>query len=53
MLSYQSCAFEDLGYLQRVCGVTSAPEFEARLDNMDLGCYQTELKGSKKKSSWI
>jgi len=37
MLSYQSCAFEDILYLRDVCGVKAAPEFEAWMERMDVG----------------
>lgn len=37
MLSYQSCAFEDILYLRDVCGVKAAPEFEVWMERMDVG----------------
>ncbi|MCJ8141115.1 ethanolamine ammonia-lyase subunit EutB [Falsirhodobacter halotolerans] len=37
MLSYQSLAFEDIGYLREVTGLAPAPEFAAWLARMGIG----------------
>lgn len=46
MLSYQSCAFEDILYLRSVLGVKAAPEFEAWLERMDMGHNTLRLPGT-------
>ncbi|QUS35700.1 ethanolamine ammonia-lyase subunit EutB [Falsirhodobacter algicola] len=43
MLSYQSLAFEDIGYLREVTGLAPAPEFAAWLDRMALGGHSRAL----------